>query len=91
MNFDDNKMTTGQAFVELKSDEQAKVAAALFNGLKLDAKHTISSCTIPDFDKIMAIENKSLNGAGQDETSFLELNSHCLETRKTTYAFQKGK
>jgi len=53
--FDDAEppMTTGQAFVQLKSDEQAKIAAALFNGHALDKKHTFSSCTFPDFAKIM--------------------------------------
>lgn len=57
MNFGEDGMTTGQCFIALKTDEQAKIAAALFNGHKLDSKHTFSACTFPDFDKIMAYED----------------------------------
>lgn len=81
-------MTTGQAFVELKSDEQAKIAAALFNGHALDKKHTFSSCTFPDFAKIMAYEDKSTAGT---KTDYLELRAQVLETKKNDYAFQVGK
>ena len=50
---DDKKETTGQCFVLMKTDEQAKIAAAIFNGHQLDKKHTFSACTFPDFNKIM--------------------------------------
>jgi len=59
MNFGADGMTTGQCFITLKTDEQAKIAAAFFNGHKLDSKHTFSACTFPDFDKIMAYEDSS--------------------------------
>jgi len=72
----------------LKSDEQAKIAAALFNGHALDKKHTFSSCTFPDFAKIMAYEDKSSAGA---KTDYLELRAQVLETKKNDYAFQVGK
>ena len=90
MNYDSEKMTTGQCFIKLASDEQAKISAALFNGYKLDSKHTFSACTFPDFDKIMAIEDQPKE-KGNDKTSFLELKAHCLETIKSQYAFQKQK
>lgn len=38
----------------MNNEEQAKIAAAQFNGHAIDKKHTISSCTIPDYEKIMA-------------------------------------
>ena len=88
INYDDTKTTTGQCFIKLASDEQAKISAALFNGYKLDAKHTFSACTFPDFDKIMSIEAAEEQ---VDKTSFLEIKAHCLETIKSQYAFQKGK
>ena len=81
-------MTTGQAFVQLKNDEQAKVAAALFNGHALDKKHTFSSCTFPDFSKIMSYEDKS---SAASKTDYLELRAQVLETKKNDYAFQVGK
>lgn len=85
-NFDDAEppMTTGQAFVQLKTDEQAKIAAALFNGHALDKKHTFSSCTFPDFAKIMCYEDKSSAGS---TTDFLELRAQVLDTKKNDYAF----
>ena len=55
--FNDNEEkpeTTGQCFILMKNDEQAKIAAAIFNGHQLDKKHTFSACTFPDFNKIMA-------------------------------------
>jgi hypothetical protein len=86
MNYDSEKITTGQCFIKLGSDEQAKISAALFNGYKLDSKHTFSACTFPDFDKIMAIEEGPKDKAN-DKTSFLEIKAHCLETIKNQYAF----
>jgi hypothetical protein len=68
----------------LKNDEQAKVAAALFNGHALDKKHTFSACTFPDFNQIMAYEDKS---AGAAKTDYLELRANVLETKKNDYAF----
>lgn len=82
--------TTGQAFIQLKSDEQAKIAAALFNGHKLDSKHVFSACTFPDFDKIMAYEDPSEEATG-GKTDYLELNAQLLETKKTYFAYQVGK
>ena len=64
----------------MKSDEHAKIAAALFNGHKLDSKHTFSSCTFPEFEKIMATEELEKSGE-QQKTDFLELKSFVLETR----------
>lgn len=90
MSWDENKVTTGQAFIVMKNEEQAKIAAALFNGHKLDSKHTFSACTFPDFDKIMAIEDKSAE-ASSSATDYLELNAQLLETKKTEYAYQVGK
>lgn len=81
-------MTTGQCFVLLKNDEQAKIAAALFNGHPLDKKHTFSSCTFPDYEKIMAYEDKSNTNR---VTDYLELRSQCLDTRRNEYAYQVGK
>jgi len=65
-------LCTGQVYIEMKTDEQAKIASALFNGHKLDSKHTFASCTFPDFDKIMAYEAPSDTTA---QTDYLELNS----------------
>jgi hypothetical protein len=91
MSWDDEHVkTTGQAFIQLKTDEQAKIAAALFNGHKLDAKHTFSACTFPDFDKIMAYEDPSEEATG-GQTDYLELNAQLLETKKTHFAYQVGK
>jgi hypothetical protein len=55
MDFNEEDKTTGQAYVQMKNDADAKIASAMFNGHKLDSKHIFSSCTFPDFDKIMAI------------------------------------
>ena len=85
----DPKMSTGQAFVTMKSDEQAKIAAALFNGHALDKKHTISACTFPDFTKIM--EMSAAKKDKDEETSFLELKHHQLNTTTDAYAYQYGK
>ena len=49
----DGMKTTGQVFILMPSDEKAKIAAAFFNGHKLDKKHTFSACTFPDYSKIM--------------------------------------
>lgn len=87
--WDAEKNTTGQCFIQMKTDEQAKIAAALFNGHKLDTKHTFSACTFPDFDKIMAIEDKSDSAVSQ--TDYVELNAHLLETKRSYYAMQSGK
>ena len=62
LNYDgegDKKMTTGQACLSLNTDEQAKIIAGLFNGHKLDKKHTFSACTFPDYEKKMAKNDKS--------------------------------
>jgi len=70
----------------MKNEEQAKIAAALFNGHKLDAKHTFSSCTLPEFDKIMAIEEPK--DAANNQTNFLELKAPVLETTRDQYCYQ---
>ena len=58
----------------MKTDEQAKIASALFNGVKLGAtKHIFSACTFPDFDKIMAYEEPE--ESGNNSTDYLELNA----------------
>ena len=66
----------------MNTDEQAKIAAAYFNGHKLDNKHTFSACTFPDFHKIMGIEDKSEEEKATEETSYLELRSHLVETKE---------
>ena len=53
MPFNDEGKTSGQAFIKLNTEEQAKISASIFNGHKLDAKHTFSSSTFPDFEKMM--------------------------------------
>ena len=88
MNYGEDGLTTGQAFIEMKNDESAKIASATFNGHKLDSKHTFSACTFPDFDKIMAFEDKT-GKAGT--TDYLELNAHALETKNTEFAYQLDK
>ena len=50
---DDNTKTTGQAFLALKSEADAKVAALNMNGQAIGKKHIISACTFPDYEKIM--------------------------------------
>ena len=89
MNFAEDGMTTGQAFVQMKNDEQAKIASALFNGHALDKKHTFSSCTFPDFDKIMAFDEPS--DSANASTGYLELNAQVMETKNTPFAYQIGK
>ena len=58
MNYGPDGMTTGQCFILMKNEDQAKIAATLFNGHKLDSKHTFSACTFPEFEKIMAVEEQ---------------------------------
>ena len=87
-NFGEDKMTTGQCFIQMKSDEHAKIAAALFNGHKLDSKHTFSACTFPEFEKIMATAEELEKSGEQQKTDFLELKSFVLETRQDQFAFQ---
>jgi len=48
------KTGTGQAFITLNNDADARVCATTFNGHKLDKKHIFSACTFPDFDKIIS-------------------------------------
>ena len=82
--------TTGQAFITLKNDEQAKIASALFNGFALDKKHTFSSCTVPDFDKIMAYVDPTEEQKNK-QTDYLEIYAQILETKLTQYAYQANK
>ena len=90
MNFnEEGTKTTGQTFIKMRNEEQAKIAAAVFNGHKLDSKHTFSSCTLPEFDKIMAIEEPEETGGNQ--TNFLELKAPVLETTRDQYCYQQGK
>lgn len=72
MMYDDDKNTTGQAFITFKTDEQAKIASALFNGHALDKKHTFSACTVPDFDKIMAFVDPTEDQKNK-QTDYLEI------------------
>jgi len=82
----EEKMTTGQAFILMGTDEQAKIAAACFNGHELDKKHTFSSCTFPDFHKIMAAGEPE-EGKEGDGTSFLELKDYMLHPSDDVYAY----
>lgn len=86
----DEKMTTGQAFLLMSSDEQAKIAAACFNGHELDKKHTFSACTFPDFHKIMSAGEPE-EGKGGDGTSYLELKDYMLHPCEDGYAYQQNK
>lgn len=88
---DDTKNTTGQAYLTLDSDEQAKITALIFNQLKLDSKHTFSACTFPDFYKIMAYGEKEEKTQKDSKEQYLELNNHMLETKKNIYAMQVSK
>lgn len=80
-------MTTGQACLSLNTDEQAKIIAGLFNGHKLDKKHTFSACTFPEYEKKMAKNDKTEQSSQSKKDQYLELNDHMLETRKSQYAF----
>ena len=83
-------MSTGQAFILMKTEDQAKIAAACFNGHELDKKHTFSSCTFPDFHKIMATGAGELE-KGVDGGSYLELKDYMLHPAEDVYAYQHNK
>ena len=71
-------VSTGQCFVEMKNEEQAKISAAQFNGHKLDSKHFIYSCTVPDFEKILDHSNEPSEEDKQVQIGYLDLVEHCL-------------
>lgn len=87
----DAKMTTGQACLTLSTDEQAKIIAGLFNGHKLDKKHIFSSCTFPEYEKKMAVQDANAQNNQSKKEQYLELNDHMLETKKNLYAIQVNK
>jgi len=66
----------------MNTDEQAKIAALKFNGYRLDAKHTFSACTFPDFHKIMEIKEPEAEEGKDDSASYLELRTHLLATKE---------
>jgi len=83
---DGAKIGTGQAFLELSNDADARVCATTFNGHKLDKKHIFSACTFPDFDKIISYGDD--NKTSEDyKTQYLDLNNHMLECKNNQYAF----
>jgi WD40 repeat protein len=63
--------------------------AQVYNGSKL-GKFVFSSCTFPDFDKIMAYGEDKKDAQSQKD-QYLALNDHLLETKKNFYAFQMNK
>jgi hypothetical protein len=53
MPLNDQGMTDGVAFILASSEEQAKYAAAIFNGYQLDKNHLLAASQINDFERSM--------------------------------------
>jgi hypothetical protein len=53
MPFDAEGNTEGVAFIQVNSEEQAKLGAAIINNHQLDKNHLLSACQINEFEKIM--------------------------------------
>lgn len=73
---EDKTESTGQCFITLQSDEIAKIAAATFDGYNVTKKIIFSACTVPDFYKIMGLDQKEEEKNQNDETSYQELRAH---------------
>ena len=83
--------TAGQAFIQLKTEEQAKISAGSLNGYQLDKKRTFSAMTFPDYQKLLKQIDMAQEDKTPDKTDYLELNHQALETRHNQYAFQANK
>ena len=60
------------------------------NGHELDKKHTFSSCTLPDYNKIIENPQDALDKKAK-RTDYLEINAQVLDTKKSQYGIQTGK
>lgn len=87
---DAHEKTVGCCFINFKNEEMAKIAAMKLNGHELDKKHTFSSCTLPDYNKIIENPQDSLDKKAK-RTDYLEINAQVLDTKKSQYGIQTGK
>lgn len=75
----------------MKTEEDAKIIAGIYNGFKLDKKHTFSCCIFPEYEKKIKQDENQQDSEISLKDKYLRLNNHMLETRKSQYAFQVNK
>lgn len=89
MNFNDDGMSDGVAYVLASSEEQAKLGAAIINGYQLDKSHLLSASQINDFEKIMTVDESVDEIASS--YSLMDLRDPILDTKREQFLFQLSK
>lgn len=89
MPFDAEGMTEGVAFIQVNSEEQAKLGAAIINNHQLDKNHLLSACQINEFEKIMQTSDSVEETAAS--YSLMDLRDPLLDTKHEHFLYQLGK
>lgn len=89
MPFDAEGNTEGVAFIQVNSEEQAKLGAAIINNHQLDKNHLLSACQINEFEKIMQTSDSVEETAAS--YSLMDLRDPLLDTKHEHFLYQLNK